>query len=419
MRGGLKAREARLAFWMLLPTFSIVIAIVILPVVANFWIAFKPIQLGDLRPPKPAVRESVRAQPKAAGEVLEVRYRVQNRTDNPITWVRIEDALAPGLTPAELPEACRVHDAKIVCELPEGLEPKQTVNLTLRFTAGPAYFAAGAPYPRDTRPVVESKAPNPILARPFTLDNFRAVLTDPDFWPMLKVTLAYTVFGTVLSILLGLFAAQLLSPPFAGRQVLRGLFLFPYVAPVIAVAFTWVFLLDPFAGTINALLLKYGFVHDPIPFLSQRYWPVHFFGMTIQVPLALTMVILFEGWRYFPFAFLFILARLQAIPSELYEAARVDGAGIWATFRYVTLPQVVGILATLFLLRFIWTFNKFDDIFLLTGGAAGTETITIKVYDYAFARANLGQGAAQAVILFAILALFLIVYFRYAPKGEV
>ncbi|HGY08539.1 MAG TPA: sugar ABC transporter permease, partial [Oceanithermus profundus] len=252
MRGGLKAREARLAFWMLLPTFSIVIAIVILPVIANFWIAFKPIQLGDLRPPKPAVRESVRAQPKAAGEVLEVRYRIQNRTDNPITWARFTDELAPGLRPVELPDACHVAGALLTCELPGGLAPKKTVNLEVRFVAGSDYFAAGAPYPRDSRPRVESRAPNPILSKPFTVQNFASVLTDPDFWPMLKVTLAYTVFGTVLSILLGLFAAQLLSPPFAGRQVLRGLFLFPYVAPVIAVAFTWVFLLDPFAGTINA-----------------------------------------------------------------------------------------------------------------------------------------------------------------------
>ncbi len=419
MQKSLKAREARLAFWMLLPTFSIVIAIVILPVVANFWISFKPIQLGDLRPPRPAVKESVTAKAKRPGGVLAVRYRIQNRSGNPISWVQIEDALADGLEPVNIPQECRLLPKAIICELKGGLQPKQTVKLSLTFKTTASYFAAGAPYPRDSRPKVESRAPNPILAKPFTLANFAAVLRDHDFWPMLKVTLAYTVFGTVLSILLGLFAAQLLTPPFAGRQLLRGLFLFPYVAPVIAVAFTWVFLLDPFAGTINALLLKFGFSANPIPFLSQRYWPLHFFGLTLRIPLALSMVILFEGWRYFPFAFLFILARLQAIPGELYEAAKVDGAGIWASFRFITLPQVMGILATLFLLRFIWTFNKFDDIFLLTGGAAGTETITIKVYDYAFARANLGQGAAQAVILFVILAVFLLIYFRYAPKGEV
>ncbi len=403
---------------MLFPTFAIVLLIVIFPVLADFWIAFKPVKLGDLRVPRPVVLERVRARPRAPGDALVVRYRVQNRTKNPITQARFTDPLPPGLVPLELPEACKVEAGALTCVL-GGLEPGERVELAVTFRAEAAYFAAGRPDPRATRPEVESVAPNPLVAKPFVLDNFVRVFRDPDFWPMLKVTLAYTLFGTGLSILLGLFAAQLLAVRFSGRNLLRGLFLFPYVAPVIAVAFVWVFLLDPFSGTLNALLLKYGLVAEPIPFLSQRYWPVHFFGLTLKLPLALTMVILFEGWRYFPFAFLFILARLQAIPRELYEAAKVDGAGIWATFRFVTLPQLAGILATLFLLRFIWTFNKFDDIFLLTGGAAGTETITIKVYDYAFARADLGQGAALAVVLFLILAIFLTLYFRYAPKGEV
>ena len=130
------------------------------------------------------------------------------------------------------------------------------------------------------------------------------------------------------------------------------------------------------------------------------------------------MVILFEAWRYFPFAFLFILARFQAIPREMYEAADVDGASPLQRFWHITLPQLVGILSTLFLLRFIWTFNKFDDIFLLTGGAAGTKTLTVQVYDQAFALADLGAGAAVAVVLFLILAIFMTLYFRYAPEGD-
>jgi multiple sugar transport system permease protein len=134
--------------------------------------------------------------------------------------------------------------------------------------------------------------------------------------------------------------------------------------------------------------------------------------------MALTVVIAFEAWRYFPFAFLFILARFQAIPRDMYEAADVDGASPLQRFWHITLPQLVGILSTLFLLRFIWTFNKFDDIFLLTGGAAGTKTLTVQVYDQAFALADIGAGAAAAVILFVILALFMLAYFRWAPEGE-
>ena len=102
----------------------------------------------------------------------------------------------------------------------------------------------------------------------------------------------------------------------------------------------------------------------------------------------------------------------------MYEAAEVDGASPSQQFWYITLPQLVGILSTLFLLRFIWTFNKFDDIFLLTGGAAGTKTLTVHVYDQAFALADLGAGAAVAVALFVILALFMVLYFRFAPEGE-
>ena len=183
-------------------------------------------------------------------------------------------------------------------------------------------------------------------------------------------------------------------------------------------AFTWAFLLDPLSGTVNALGVRFGLLEAPINFLGQRSIELSVLGFTFTLPLALSMVILFEAWRYFPFAFLFILARLQAIPQDMYEAADVDGASPFQKFWYITLPQLVGILSTLFLLRFIWTFNKFDDIFLLTGGAAGTKTLTIRVYDEAFARADIGAGAAVAVVLFLILAVFMVVYFRYAPEGE-
>ena len=108
------------------------------------------------------------------------------------------------------------------------------------------------------------------------------------------------------------------------------------------------------------------------------------FGAEIGFPIALTTVILFEGWRYFPFAFLFLLARLQAISTELYEAAEVDGATPLQRLWYVTLPQLRGVIATLFLLRFIWTFYKFEDIFLLNGGAAGTEVLTVQIFNWLF-----------------------------------
>jgi multiple sugar transport system permease protein len=129
-------------------------------------------------------------------------------------------------------------------------------------------------------------------------------------------------------------------------------------------------------------------------------------------------VIAFEAWRYFPLSFLFILARMQSIPSDMYEAAEIDGATPLQQFWHISLPQLAGILAVLFLLRFIWTFNKFDDIFLLTGGAAGTRTLTVDVYEQGFAVSNLGAGAAVAVVVFVVLLVFATVFIRFSPKDQ-
>ena len=253
----------------------------------------------------------------------------------------------------------------------------------------------------------------------FTADNFRRVFSSSEFWHVLRVSLYYTVFGTLGALVLGLFAAQLLNVAFPARGFLRGLFLFPYVAPVIAVAFAWVLLLDAGpGGTFNAMLTRMGATEGPINFLGQRAVPIELLGLSFEFPVALTTVIAFEAWRYFPLAFLFILARMQSVSSDMYEAAEIDGATPLQQFRYISLPQLAGILAVLFLLRFIWTFNKFDDIFLLTGGASGTRTLVVDVYEQAFGLSNLGAGAAVAVVVFAVLLTFAVIFFRFSPQDE-
>ena len=239
----------------------------------------------------------------------------------------------------------------------------------------------------------------------FTLSNFAKIFDGEEFWGVLGATLFYTVFGTVGALVVGLFAAMLLNKEFRGQGVLRGLYLFPYVAPVIAVAFAWVILLDPFSGSVNELLVQMDVVDEKINFFGDR-------------PLALIMVTVFEIWRYFPLSFLFILARMQSIDSDMYEAADMDGASPFQKFWYLGLPQLLGILSVLFLLRFIWTFNKFDDIFLLTGGNAGTRTLTVNVYEQAFAVSNIGAGAAVAVVIFFCLLLFAYVFFRTMSQEE-
>lgn len=302
-------KESRLAFWMLAPTFAVVFAFVVFPVLWNLWLSLKPVSLGDLR--------------------------------------------------------------------------------------GSSLFDFS-----------------------LTLSNFKRVFTDPEFSQVLTVTLIYTLGGSLFSILLGLAAALLLHERFPGRGLLRGVLISPYIAPVVAVTFTWSFILDPQLGLLNWLAVNNGLLSQPVPFLSQRWLELEVMGKTWHLPIALLSVILFEGWRYFPFAFLFILARLQSIPEDLYQAASVDGAGPFRRFIHITLPQLRAVLATLFLFRFIWTINKFDDVFLLTGGQAGTKVMTIKVYDYAFGEFNIGAGSALAMVLFGILAVFLLIYFRgIARKG--
>ena len=216
------------------------------------------------------------------------------------------------------------------------------------------------------------------------MKNFQKILQKNETIENIKVTFLYSFFATIGALLLGISAALLLEKNFLGKGFFRGLFLFPFVSPVIAVAFTWVYILDPFKGFLNNYLLNNEFISEPIFFLGLK--KVDFLGF--DFPFTLFIVILFESWRYFPLAFLFILARLQAIPKDLYEASDIDGATRIQQFFYITLPQLLGVISLLFILRFIWNFNKFEDIFLLTGGNAGTRTLTVQVYDEAFAKAS-------------------------------
>ncbi|MEU0373984.1 sugar ABC transporter permease [Streptomyces sp. NPDC006283] len=250
----------------------------------------------------------------------------------------------------------------------------------------------------------------------WSLENFDKVFGSPGFWTSLGTTLAYTVGATAGSLLLGLVAALALRRPFRGRGLLRGSMLLPYVAPVVAVAFVWEVALSPQYGIVNewgARLLGWD---RPIAFLSARNYEVSLLGAHFDVPLALLTVIAFETWRYFPFAFLFLLARLQAVPDGIEEAAKVDGATPVQRFRYVLLPQLMPVIALLSVLRFIMTFNKFDDVYLLTGGGAGTEVVAVRVYDFLTSRYDVGAAAAQALVLAAILMVLLGLYFKFFAK---
>lgn len=252
----------------------------------------------------------------------------------------------------------------------------------------------------------------------YTLSNFQEVLTSPGFLQALLTTLVYSVTGTAGAIGIGLVAALSLRKPFRGRTFVRATLLIPYVAPIVAVTFVWTTMLNPQFGIINYWGTRLLGWDRAIAFFSERSSEVSLLGFEFSVPTALLSVIAFEAWRSFPFAFLFLTARLHAVPSSLEEAARVDGATPTQRFRYILLPQLLPTIAVLSVLRFIWTFNSFDDIYLLTGGGAGTEVVAVRVFDFLTARGDIGAAAAQALVLAAILAVLVTIYLRYFAKRE-
>ena len=401
--GPLARREARLAWGLLMPTVVIVALVVILPLLSIFWISFKPVSLADLRAPEVVVREDLRGRPEAAGDAAEIRYRLRNSSqDAEIRGVTLTDTLPPGLEVQALDERCTLSGRDLFCDFGDW-EGGFREDFRIPVLVGQAYLDGGDL--EASLPVVTGSADNILTNFDFTLENFERVFDGDEFWSVLGVTLFYTFFGTIGAIVLGLFAAMLLNREFRGQGILRGLFLFPYVAPIIAVAFTWIILFDPFSGSVNALLVQMGVTEASINFFGQK-------------PIALVMVTVFAMWGYFPLCFLFILARMQSIPEDMYEAAEMDGASPFQMFWYLSIPQLLGILSVLFLLRFIWTFNKFDDIFLLTGGNAGTRTLTVNVYEQAFAVSNIGAGAAVAVVIFGCLILFSVFFFKYVSREE-
>lgn len=401
--GPLARREARLAWGLLMPTVVIVALVVILPLLSIFWISFKPVSLADLRAPEVVVREDLRGRPEAAGDAAEIRYRLRNSSqDAEIRGVTLADTLPPGLEVQALDDRCTLNGRELFCDFGDW-EGGFREDFRIPVLVGQAYLDGGDL--EASLPVMTGSADNILTNFDFTLENFERVFDGDEFWSVLGVTLFYTFFGTIGAIVLGLFAAMLLNREFRGQGILRGLFLFPYVAPIIAVAFTWIILFDPFSGSVNALLVQMGVTEASINFFGQK-------------PIALVMVTVFAMWGYFPLCFLFILARMQSIPEDMYEAAEMDGASPFQMFWYLSIPQLLGILSVLFLLRFIWTFNKFDDIFLLTGGNAGTRTLTVNVYEQAFAVSNIGAGAAVAVVIFGCLILFSVFFFKYVSREE-
>lgn len=233
------------------------------------------------------------------------------------------------------------------------------------------------------------------------LDNFRQLLGSDEFWRSLFNTLVWTIGTLTLQLVFGVLVALMLHQNMVFRSLARSLVLFPYFLSTVVAVLVWRWLFNDLYGILNHLLMWTGFLEMPVDWLG-------------TMPNAMLSLIVVGAWKYFPFVVIAVLARLQTIPEELYEAARIDGAGAFSRFFDVTLPQLRGVLVVIVLLRAIWDFKEFDLIFLLTGGGPviSTQTLPLMVYKEAFSLNQMGAASAVAVSMMLVMLAFMIVYLR-------
>ncbi len=238
-------------------------------------------------------------------------------------------------------------------------------------------------------------------------ENYADLISTGTFWSSLGTTLIWTVGTLTLQILFGVAMALVLHQNMWFRSLARSLILFPYFISTVVAVLVWKWLFNDLYGIMNHFLISLGIIDFPMDYLG-------------TMPNAMISVILVGAWKYFPFVVIAVLARLQTIPDQLYEAAKIDGAGPIGRFFDVTLPQLRDVLVVIIMLRSIWDFKEFDLIFLLTGGGPlnDTQTLPLLVYQEAFALNDMGRASAYAVMMMIIMLVFMIVYIRRTRSEE-
>jgi multiple sugar transport system permease protein len=239
------------------------------------------------------------------------------------------------------------------------------------------------------------------------LGNFARLVSDNFFWTALGHTFVYAVAALTCEFLLGLGLALLLNRQMRGRGLFRASLLVPMMLPTVVVGVVWRLMLNPNFGAINGTLRQFGVDTESLT------W-------TASPRLALLSVIAVDVWQWTPFVFLVLLAGLQAIPQEPYEAALIDGSSQWQTFRHVTLPLLKPAILIVLLLRTMDLVRVFDQIFILTEGGPGfaTETISLYIYRTAFRFFDFGYAAAMSFVLLAVTNVVSVIYIRLLQAKE-
>ncbi|VXB34671.1 Carbohydrate ABC transporter membrane protein 1, CUT1 family [Plantibacter sp. T3] len=226
-----------------------------------------------------------------------------------------------------------------------------------------------------------------------------------DFLKLLGQTMVFTLGTTIAPFVIGFALALALNTRIRGAKVMRGLMLIPWLVPGVVVSFLWMWIFNANYGVANAILGLFG--------VDAQAW-------LAQPQTAMFAVIVAKTWQSFPWIMVMLLAGLQTVPQELHEAAEMDGAGTIRRFFSITVPQLKGIIGLVLLLEFIWNFQHFDIIYVLTGGgpAGSTQTFATAVYETAFRGFDLGHAGALGLLWLILLMALVVVYVRFSEKGE-
>ena len=230
-------------------------------------------------------------------------------------------------------------------------------------------------------------------------DNFARVVTDSRFPQSIFNTFVYAIVGACFKVIIGMILALMMNREFKGRSIARVLLMLPWVIPVTASVTTWNWMFDGMYGIFNVLLMRLGVIDEYVNFLGIK-------------GIALACVLIVGIWMGYPQMMMMLLAGLQSIPTEMYEAAKVEGAGPFTIFFRITIPSLANVLSMTILLSIIWTFNSFNVIWLMTRGGSGTHTMNTLAYEFSFVNMRYDLGAAMSVIILVFLAVFLFIYQR-------
>ncbi|MDX6750918.1 sugar ABC transporter permease [Geminicoccaceae bacterium 1502E] len=242
-------------------------------------------------------------------------------------------------------------------------------------------------------------------ARYVGLVNFRYLLTDPSWWSAVWNTVFFTVVSVGLETVLGLAIALCLDVAFRGRGLLRAAVLVPWAIPTVVSAKMWAWMFNDVFGILNEVLLRLGLIDQPVAWIASP-------------DTALWAVIFVDVWKATPFMALLLLAGLQMIPRETWEAARIDGANAVQTFFLVTLPLLRPALAVALIFRILDALRIFDLVYVLAGNNQVTMTMSVYARQQLVDFQDVGYGSAAATLLFAIVALFTVVYLTVMRVGE-